>query len=223
MAIEDKYDAGEIIKLIDLEEPKLKENIKKVISEDLIGYDSIKDNFKLLLDYATKELKVFLVENKKYLLDELKIISIEKVKEKYTSLQNENEKVEFILTYNRLFQLNGYTAEQKLISEYADEFIKTCNPQQAQLILSEMALVYCKDFYFKESNETYDKLLKMTSENPVDINYVKSLYNASLFRIFFFKQRLAFGPYLAIGIMNSALYGKKIIDLYLKLLENITV
>ncbi len=57
----------------------------------------------------------------------------------------------------------------------------------------------------------------------VHINSVKSLYNASLFRIYFYKERLAFGPYLAIGIILSALYGEKIIDLYLKMLENIVV
>ena len=57
----------------------------------------------------------------------------------------------------------------------------------------------------------------------VEKNSVKSLYNASLFRIYFYKERLAFGPYLAIGIMLSALYGEKIIAIYVKILENTVI
>lgn len=220
MAIEDKYDAENIIKLLDLNDPKLREVIKTVISEDLIGYDSPKDNFGLLLDYADAKLKTLLTDNKKYILKELKIISVEKIKEKFSTLQNDNEKLEFILSYNRLFQLNGYTAEQKLISEYADEFIKNCDNETVQAILSEMAFVYYKDFYFKESEKTYGKLFDFLKDNTTDINTVRSLYNASLFRIFFYRQRLAFGPYLAIGIMLSALYGEKIIELYTEILKN---
>lgn len=223
LAIKDKYDAEEIIKLIDLNNSKLIEDVKTIISEDLIGYDSIKDNYELLLFNAGQGFKVLLTENKKYLLEELKIISVGKIKEKYSSLKNKTEKTNFILSYNRLFQLNGYTAEQKLISEYAEEFIKDCDSKSAQTILSEMAFVYYKDFYFNESKETYDKLYGLMKNKTIEINSVKSLYNASLFRIYFYKERLAFGPYLAIGIMLSALYGEKIIDLYLKMLENIVV
>ena len=220
MAIEDKYDAENIIMLLDMNDPKLIENIKIIISEDIIGYDSPKDNFGLLLDYADAKLKILLTENKKQLLNELKIISVEKIKEKFSTLQNNDEKLEFILSYNRLFQLNGYTAEQKLIAEYADEFIRDCDSRTAQIILSEMAFVYYKDFYFKESDGTYKKLFDHLKDNITDINTVKSLYNASLFRIFFYRQRLAFGPYLAIGVMLSALYGEKLIELYTEILKN---
>ncbi|NOR45006.1 MAG: hypothetical protein GQ534_05410 [Candidatus Delongbacteria bacterium] len=223
LAIKDKYNAEEIIKLVDINNSKLLEDVKTVISEDLIGYDSIKDNYELLLFNASQGFKVLLTENKKNLLKELKIIFVEKIKEKYSTLKSESEKVSFILSYNRLFQLNGYTAEQKLISEYAEEFIKDCDSRTAQAILSEMAFVYYKDFYFKESKESYEKLYILMKSNTIETNSVKSLYNASLFRIYFYKERLAFGPYLAIGIMLSALYGDKIINLYFKMLENVII
>ncbi|MDA3885538.1 MAG: prepilin peptidase [Candidatus Delongbacteria bacterium] len=223
MATKDKYNAEEVIKLIDLKNPKLIDDIKTIISEDLIGYDSIKDNYELLLFNADQGFKVILIENKKFLLEELKIISVEKIKDKYNTLKNKTEKLKFILSYNRLFQLNGYTAEQKLISEYAEELIKDCDSKKAQTILSEMAFVYYKDFYFKESKESFENLYELMKSNPVEVNSVKALFNASLFRIYFYKERLAFGPYLAIGIMLSALYGGKIIDLYIKFLENMAI
>ncbi|MBN2789576.1 MAG: hypothetical protein JXR69_05260, partial [Candidatus Delongbacteria bacterium] len=114
-------------------------------------------------------------------------------------------------------------AEQKLIAEYAEELIKTCDPLKAQMILSEMALVYYKDFYFRESEETYKKLQEMTLKSTVDLSYVKSLYNVALFRIFFYRQRLAFGPYLAMGIMLSSLYGNWIVDQYFKMMKNLVI
>ncbi|MBU4485352.1 MAG: hypothetical protein KKD38_00350, partial [Candidatus Delongbacteria bacterium] len=197
----------------------------KVITEDLIGYDSMKDNFNLLIEYSKdagfNELSALINSNRNAILEESYFDSTEEIKNALDFIKGEEEKLNFLLKHNRHFQFNGYIAEQKNIVELIEKNIDISNWELKQKYYSDLSFVYFKDFFFEDSKICLKKLLDVTKNKNVSSITIKNIYNIALFRIFFYKQRLAFGPFLSIGIMISLLCGNLIIDKYYGFLERL--
>jgi leader peptidase (prepilin peptidase) / N-methyltransferase len=224
-AVKDDFYASDLLKKIYLEEPSLFMDIKSVIFEDLIGYDSAKDNLDFLSDAAVKNalngLKLFIAKNKKELLSDEYSEKISGVEDKLRSLTSTEEKFSFLMRQNRFYQFNGYIAEQKRIVELIESLIGSGSPELMQRYLSEITFVYFKDFFFDDSRKSFKRLNELIENKQADPATVKSIYNIALFRIYFYKQRLAFGPFLAAGIMLSLLWGSLIAQKYFEFLQGV--
>jgi len=214
--------AAGFLQALDLKSDSLVSDIGKVINEDLIGYDSPKDNFSVLLEYSKKvnikKLSEMLMRNKDSFIKE-EFETYNKIEEISNSISDDDKKLEFLLKHNRLFQFNGYTAEQKKITELIEKSVDLTDEKNNQRYLSELSYVYFKDFYFDQSRSAFEILIKNAAGKPVNAKALKAVYNISLFRIAFYKQRLAFGPFLALGILVSLIYGERLINLYFNFLE----
>ncbi len=222
-AVENKTKAIEILNKFKLDSSDKANNIRQAVNEDLIGYDSPKDNFDLLTDFSKNilsgKLLKFLNENKELILKESFTDSVEDILKEAQLIPDVNDRLNFFLKYNRHFQFNGYTAEQKKIIEMIEENIDLSENSLKQIYLSEISYVYFKDFFFDESKKSFDCLLNVIQKERILPDTIKKMYNISLFRFVFYKQRLAFGPFLAIGIMLSLLWGNIIISKYYEFLE----
>ena len=222
-AVKDNFAASDILKKVNIKNTGLLDDVKKVISEDLIGYDSAKDNLYFLSEKAGEcghgELKTFILANIKKLLEESNIDSIKEVSEKLNKLKDDSSKLDFLLKQNRYFQFNGFVPEQKKIIEMTESSVDLSRPEMIQKYLSEISFVYYKDFFFDHSSESFEKLIASMNNSKVYPSTVKNIFNIALFRIFFYRQRLAFGPFLAAGIMLSSLWGDFFIDQYYSFLE----
>lgn len=222
-AVENKTKAVEILNKFKLDSSDKATDIRQAVNEDLIGYDSPKDNFDLLTDCSKNilsgKLLKFLNENKELILKESFIDSVEEISKEGQLINDMNDRLNFFLKYNRHFQFNGYTAEQKKIIEMLEKNIDLSKNSLKQKYLSEISYVYFKDFFFDESKKSFDSLLKVIQNESILPDTIKKIYNISLFRLVFYKQRLAFGPFLAIGIMLSLLWGNIIISKYYEFLE----
>lgn len=222
-AVKDSFSASDILKKIKVKNENLLADIKKVISEDLIGYDSAKDNIDFLSEKAGEfglgELKTLTAANRKTLLDDKNYDSIEDISSKLDSIKEDIPKLDFLLKQNRHFQFNGFVPEQKKIIEMIESFVDLKKPELMQRYLSDISYVYFKDFFFGQSRESYERLLNELEGAKILPSSLKSIYNIALFRIFFYRQRLAFGPFLAAGIMLSALWGEFFLDQYYSFLE----
>ncbi len=222
-AVENKPKAVEILNKFKLDSSDIASVVRQAVNEDLLGYDSPKDNFDLLTDLAknilTGKLLKFLNENRELILKESFTDSVEDILKEGQLIPDMNDRLNFFLKYNRHFQFNGYTAEQKKIIEMIEENIDLSKNSLKQKYLSEISYVYFKDFFFDESKKSFDSLLQVIQNVSIVPDTIKKMYNISLFRFVFYKQRLAFGPFLAIGIMLSLLWGNIIIIKYYEFLE----
>jgi leader peptidase (prepilin peptidase) / N-methyltransferase len=222
-AVDDNDTSVEILKKFKPDDKNAALDIKFVINEDLIGYDSFEDNFKLLYDDCRKNgldglLKV-LDENKKLILEQKTSFDIDKIASEASEIKDPAARLEVLLKYNRQFQFNGFTAEQKKITAIIESDPELNDRKFQERFYSDLSYVYYKDFYFKDSSESFEKLIKMADKDSVSPETIKSIYNISLFRLVFYKQRLAFGPFLALGIMLSLLWGNIIILAYFNFLQ----
>jgi leader peptidase (prepilin peptidase) / N-methyltransferase len=225
-AVKDIFQASDVLKKISVSHPSLVEDIKTVVNEDLIGYDSPKDNFDFLMEkaseYGINELKKLAAENKNIMFEagpeSEKISDVENL---LTKISGEENKLEYLLKQNRFYQFNGYIAEQKRVVELIQNTIDLKDPHLNQRYLSELSFVYFKDFFFEDSSKCFGSLKDLLSASPANTGTVKSIYNIALFRIYFYKQRLAFGPFLAAGIMISLLWGESLLRTYLEFLQGV--
>jgi prepilin signal peptidase PulO-like enzyme (type II secretory pathway) len=222
-AVKDNFTASDILKAVNLKSPTLTEDIKKVIYEDLIGYDSPKDNLDFLSEAAADSgliaLKKTISESRKDLLTSDHDEKISEVENKLKLIKSDEEKLDYLLAQNRFYQFNGYVAEQKKMLELIESLPSFSLPESRRKYLSDISFVYYKDFFFKDSRKCFDELTELIKNNSADSSTVKSILNMALFRIYFYRQRLAFGPFLSVGIMVSLLWGNKIIEMYFDLLE----
>ncbi len=203
-----------------------KNDIKEALGQDLVGYDSYTDNLKLLRQYSKKNglnrLQDILSDKEFFDAEEKYTDCVDEIYDTLKGLENDEEKLSFLLKQNRYFQYNGYTAEQKQIIGLIETAVKKGNDENVQRFLSDTALVYFKDFFFRESGECVRELLSRYGKGRgLTYTAALNLYNIALFRYVFFKQRLAFGPFLAAGIMISLLWGEKIINAYFDFLEEL--
>ncbi|MBN2857868.1 MAG: prepilin peptidase [Candidatus Delongbacteria bacterium] len=223
-AVKDNFTAADIMKAVNLKSSSLSGDIKKVIHEDLIGYDSPKDNLDFLAEAALNsgmiELKKLIAEKRKELLSSDNAEKISDVENKLESLNSDEEKLDYLLQQNRFYQFNGYVAEQKKMLELIESLPSFSLSGFRRKYLSDLSFVYYKDFFFKDSKKSFDELTEMIKKDSADASTVKYILNMALFRIYFYRQRLAFGPFLSVGIMASLLWGEKIIGMYFEMLEN---
>lgn len=222
-AIDDNINALEMLKKIDTSGNLNKQMLNKVLSEDLIGYDSYIDNSKLLEKYtkenSLKKLSALLCETAGSEESEKMLDSVAEIRSESDKINNAADRLDFLLRHNRHFQFNGYTSEQKHMIEMIEKAIDPAEADLMQKYLSDTALVYYKDFFFNESEVTLGRLINSVENGSVSCGALKNIYNIALFRLVFFKQRLAFGPFLSAGIMISLLWGDKIISSYAVFLE----
>lgn len=225
IAAERKTKAIEVLSKIDMSKSKIVSDISETVKEDLIGYDSPKDNLDLLADCSKHILSgdfyKLICEKKSEILREDLTDSIDEIKKISKSIPDQNEKFSYLMKHNRYFQFNGYTAEQKIITDLIEKDIDLSQNSLRQNYYAELGYVYFKDFFFSDSKKCVDKLISTLEQEKAIPDSIKKLYNISLFRLVFFKQRLAFGPYLAIGIMLALLWGNIIINRYYEFLERI--
>jgi len=102
---------------------------------------------------------------------------------------------------------------------------KAIDPGDAELMqkyLSDTALVYYKDFFFKESEIALEKLKRTANESPISFDSLKELFIISLYSGWSSSNSgWLSGPFLSAGIMISLLWGERIINSYAELLERI--
>jgi len=223
LAVEDEKRAVSALKLYQPSQDESAEIqiLKEILNSDLLGYGTFEDNFKLLKKYAEQEklsglLK--LLEVKKPLEPESKIPDLQAVLQKLEDYKE--DKLDYLLTVNRLYQYCGYTAEQLVIATKIKELLPTLSLQQQNTAFAELSFVYYTDLYYKEYGDEL-KNLQANCKKSGDISNtaILKLFNLVLYRQYFFKQKLAFGPYLAMGILLAFLYGSQISGWYLSLIE----
>ncbi|MBN2858258.1 MAG: prepilin peptidase [Candidatus Delongbacteria bacterium] len=224
-AIDDSIMASDMLKKIESAGISDTKMLNKVLSEDLIGYDSYIDNLKLMHKFAVEnsleKLSSSLTEMIRSNCSGKLLNSISEIRSEADKLKTKTDRLDFLLLHNRYFQFNGYTSEQKHMIEMIEKEIDPDDAELMQKYLSDTALVYYKDFFFRESEIALDKLKRTANESQITFDSLKNIYNIALFRLVFFKQRLAFGPFLSAGIMISLLWGERIINSYAGLLEKI--
>ncbi len=224
-AIDDNINALEMLKKIESAGISDTKMLNKVLCEDLIGYDSYIDNLKLMHKFAVEnsleKLSSSLTEMIRLNCSVKMFNSLPEIRSEADKIKNKADRLDFLLLHNRYFQFNGYTSEQKHMIEMIEKAIDPGDAELMQKYLSDTALVYYKDFFFKESEIALEKLKRTANESPISFDSLKNIYNIALFRLVFFKQRLAFGPFLSAGIMISLLWGERIINSYAELLERI--
>ena len=226
LAVKEEAEAILQLKKVDPDNKQIFSDLRDVISIDLIGYDSDIDNLNLLIKYAEKNklhnLKK-IVSNRKKILKKIKIITLNELEEKLESKKNKTEKIDLLLEYNRIYQLSGYTKEQLKVAEKIEQLTLELSFEGKNRIYAEMGYVYYIDLYTKQSEERLKKLARIIKENNNTATFeaVKTYYNLALFRAFFMKQKLAFGPYLALGILLSMLYGQTALKWYLNFVTGV--
>ena len=161
------------------------------------------------------------INNKKIILKKGDIDDTHKLSEILNNDCSDKKKLDLFLQYNRYFQFNGFISEQKAGVNIIESSGILSNDQLKQKYLSDLCLVYFKDFFFEESKQKLRELELHLKNNDPSAAAVNNILNIALFRCCFFKQRLAFGPFLAAGIMLSILWGEKFLDLYYKIMEKI--
>jgi leader peptidase (prepilin peptidase) / N-methyltransferase len=222
-AVENKVTAEKYILDLDLKEENIVSDIKAVINEDLIGYDSPKDNLELIVEYSKSlqldELNAIINENKENILKDEYSDSLAEIDRGTDAIDDNSAMLNYLLRYNRYFQFNGFTSEQQKIISMVENKIDFSEAGIKQKFLGDAAYVYFKDFFFRDSRKMVLELLELFKKESPVLDSVKSLYKISLFRLVFYKQRLAFGPFLAIGVMLSLLWGNDIISAYYRFLE----
>jgi len=224
-AVNDETEAISVLKKLNTADNISRTDLKKVLSEDLVGYDSYHDNYKLIQKSCKENnlgrLSDILNDNELFGNEDKCCDSVEEIRSHMFKLGDNGQKLEFLLRHNRYFQFNGYTAEQKKIIELIESCIDLNDDNLLQRYLSEAALVYFKDFYFKDSESYLNKMRMFYENGKLIYEAAKNIYNIALFRYVFFRQRLAFGPFLSAGIMVSLLWGEKIIGYYFSFLEKL--
>ena len=224
-AVNDNINALEMLKKIDSADNSDIKMLIKVLSEDLLGYDSYIDNLKLMKKFSDEnsleKFSILLSEMARSERNEKMLDSLAEIRSESDKIKNAADRLDFLLRHNRHFQFNGYTSEQKKMIEMIEMEIDPGDAELMQKYLSDTALVYYKDFFFKESEIALIKLMRTANESPIIFDSLKNIYNIALFRLVFFKQRLAFGPFLSAGIMTSLLWGERIINSYAEMLERI--
>lgn len=223
LAVEDEKRAVSVLKLYQSSPDEAAEIqiLKENLNSDLLGYGTFEDNFKLLKKYAEQEKLTSLLkllEEKKALEPESKIPDLQAVLQKLEDYKE--NKLDYLLSVNRLYQYCGYTAEQLVIATKIKELLPALSVQQQNIAFAELSYVYYTDLFYKEYGVEL-KNLQANCKKSGDISNaaVLKLYNLVLYRQFFFKQKLAFGPYLAMGILLAFLYGSHISGWYLSLIE----
>lgn len=224
LAVEDESRAISALKLyrISADENTETETIKEVLHCDLLGYGTFEDNYKLLKKYAEQERLtdlLRLLSNRKAMETETRIPAINDVLQKLTNLNNQDQ-LDYLLTVNRLYQYSGYTSEQLIIAARITDLLPQVSQEEQNVAYCDLSFVYYTDLYYSEYKTELAKL-KANCQNKGEISSaaIFKLYNLVLYRQYFFKQKLAFGPYLAIGILLSFLYGSQISGWYLTLIE----
>ncbi len=215
----EKEPANKVLKIIDQEiaENKLEE-LRTVLDEDLIGYNNFDDNLKLLRTNLKnlkleKSLVILKQANLKSKYD-LKIINLKTFSEKFAEIENETKKIEFLLFWNRIFQYSGYFREQLHVKKILDSYSAE-NIQNAKFrIISDSAFVYYSDFFKNEFSEEKEKIIKVYNLETLFL-----FYKLVVYRIIFYKEKMPFGPHLALGAMISYFFGSDLINLYLEILE----
>jgi leader peptidase (prepilin peptidase)/N-methyltransferase len=191
VASDDRENAGSVLKKINSDVRLSKENIRKVISEDMIGYDSYPDNLKLLRQYSEENslnrLSEMLTDSDFFDPEEKYSDDIGEIESQLKEMTSDDEKLSLLLKHNRYFQFNGYTAEQKRVIGLIESSVDLKNDRILQKFLSETALVYFKDFYFKESSECLKKLSGSINTGKLTEEAAKNIYNLALFRYVFFR------------------------------------
>ena len=229
LAIEEKELANLLLSDIRCSKIDL-EALNSLLEQDLIGYDSKSDNYKLLLKSAgevkNNSLEKLLLENKDILSDyeEIKYLKIDEIKKELDNFGSENisEKIKYLLKYNRIFQLSGYTKEQLEIVKLLKNLEKDLSKEQKISIYCDMGYVYYYDLYYNEFEEEKIKIKNLyTIDSNSSFEVINFYLKLALFRAFFYKQKLAFGPYLAAGILIAFMVGDKIIEFYMNFMQNL--
>jgi len=224
-AINDDLMASDMLKKVESAGISDTNILFRILSEDMIGYDSYTDNLKLMhkssVENSLEKLSSSLTEMIRTNRSGKLLNSISEIRSEADKIKNKADRLDFLLLHNRYFQFNGYTSEQKHMIEMIEQEIDPDDAELMQKYLSDTALVYYKDFFFRESEIALDKLKRTTNEGSFTCDSLKNIYNIALFRLVFFKQRLAFGPFLSAGIMISLLWGERIINSYAQMLERI--
>jgi len=201
-----------------------------LLEQDLIGYDLKSENYKLLLKTAKEvrnsSLEELLVENKDLLSDyrDIKFLKIDEIKKGLKEFYpiNTGGKIEYLLNYNRIFQLSGYTKEQLEIVSLVKDLEKDLSQEQKIEVYCDMGYVYYYDMYYKEFEEEKIKIKNLyTTDSNSSFEVINFYLKLALFRAFFYKQKLAFGPYLAAGILIAFMVGDKIIDFYMNFMQDL--
>ena len=226
LAVKEEAEAILQLKKVDPDNKQIFSNLREVISLDLIGYDSDSDNLNLLVKYIEKNklhnLKK-VINNRGKIIKKIKIITLSELEEKLESKKDKAGKLDLLLEYNRIYQLSGYTKEQLKVAEQIEHLASKLSFEEKSKIYAEMGYVYYIDLYTKQSKESLNELTAIIRENNNTATFeaVKTYYNLALFRAFFMKQKLAFGPYLALGILLSMLYGQTALKWYLNFITEI--
>ena len=229
LAIEESILAELFLSNIDTSKIDIKA-LDLLLGQDLIGYDLKSENYKLLQKTAKKtknvDLEKLLLENENLFSDyeETKLLKIDEIKEELEEIDSNDKalKIKFLLNYNRIFQLSGYTKEQLEIVKLVKELENSLNQDQKIEIYCDMGYVYYYDLYYNEYEEEKIKIKNTyTSDSKSSFTLINFYLKLALFRAFFFKQKLAFGPYLAAGILLAFMLGDKIIIFYLNFIQKI--
>lgn len=229
LAIEDEDLAVKALKNFQPEDfgDTAKQQIKKLLATDLLGYGTFLDNLHLLKKYAIKHslnslLDILNDKNEFQISEAIPVLtSIEK---KLADLSDISEKTTLLLECNRLYQYSGYTSEQSTIAAKIQELLPNLSTAVQCDVVSELAFVYYTDLYYKNYKlELITLKNSVQADKTINLKTVWNLYNLVLYRQCFFKQKLAFGPYLAMGILLAYLYGAKISDWYLNFIEELII
>ena len=229
LAIEEKELAELTLSNVNNSEIDL-DKLDLLLGQDLIGYDLKSENYNLLLktsrEVKNTNLEKFLIENKDLLSDyeDIKYLKIDEIHKELANFDSENvtEKIKYLLRYNRIFQLSGYTKEQLEIVKLINSLEGDLNQDEKISIYCDMGYVYYYDLYYNEFEEEKSKIKDIyTPDSKSSFEVINFYLKLALFRAFFYKQKLAFGPYLAAGILIAFMVGDKIIDFYLNFMQNL--
>lgn len=210
-AVSEEEKGVELLKEIEFDN-ELASHIDEVSDMDVCGYFDREYNIKYLLSKLPNEIKEKLDE--KSFFTNLKYYTIEELEENLKSLEGE-EKILRLLELNKLYQYGGYTEEQQYIESILSKELDNCDTYLKQKAYANLAFVFYTDMYYKKYAEYVDKLEHEISLSQTVSSAVVFLnYKLALFRQSYFKQKLAFGPYLAAGVLIVELYLEEIINFY---------
>lgn len=204
-----------------------------VLNSAMLGYSNLKDNYQLISNEVKKLNLSLLAKELKNLEDQvknqLKIPDLKEHQLKISALLQENKiindkDISYLLYLNRSWQYSGYVKEQKYLADLIKKKLPFLNSQQRIRILCDLFLVYYTDFFYSHAKDT-EQMLKTELKNIeiIPTIVVETYYNLALYRSVFYRTRLAFGPYLALGIFISQFWGQKLVDWYVDFFESIVL
>ncbi|MBN1971671.1 MAG: prepilin peptidase [Candidatus Delongbacteria bacterium] len=176
-------------------------DVLDVCDEDILGYNDQIFNLTFLKAEAKKYNLPFYDLIKDLASERIEIITSKNLDDTFLKSKSLNE----LLKLNKISQYSGYTEEQIKIENFllGERF-----SDHRDYILTTLAYIFYTDQMKSEFNRVYKMI-----ENDEDHSIL--FYKLAIYRQYFFRTRLPFGPHLSAGMLISYFFGKELIDLYI--------